>query len=342
MKTIRFALIGCGRIAANHQRAIREMGDKARLVAVCDTDADRAAELGEAIGAEAYTDYAAMLARTDVDAVCICTPSGLHPEHGIAAARAGKHVITEKPMAIRLEDCDALIKACDQNHRHLFVVKQNRLNATMQLLKRAMDKGRFGRIYGAYVNVFWQRPQEYYDSAAWRGTWEFDGGAFMNQASHYVDGLHWLVGEVESVMAMTGTLGRRIEAEDCGSAVIKFRNGVIGAMNVNMLTYPKNLEGSVTILGEKGTVKIGGVALNHFEQWTFAEPDEDDRLVQESNYEPANVYGFGHLAYYQSVIDTLMHGTAPQTDGRSGRKSLELILAIYRSAQSGKRVSLPL
>ncbi len=341
-KKIRFGLVGCGRISGNHVRAFQEHGSECELVAVCDIDENRAKEAAVGSGAEVYTDVEEMFKRGDLDAVSLCTPSGLHPQHGIMAAEHGVHVVTEKPMAIRLKDCDELIQACDRNGVRLFVVKQNRLNTTMQLLKKAIEKGRFGRIYGAYVNVFWQRPQQYYDLAKWRGTWEFDGGAFMNQASHYVDMMHWLMGEVDTVMATTATLARQIEAEDCGSAVMRFRNGAIGSINVSMLVYPKNLEGSITIIGEKGTVKVGGVAVNKFEKWEFAEYDDDDKLVTESNYEPPNVYGFGHTAYYRNVLDVLQGKCEPNTDGRSGRKSLELILAIYKSAQRGIRVALPL
>ena len=251
-------------------------------------------------------------------------------------------VVSEKPMAIKLEDADTLIKACDHENVHLFVVKQNRLNTTMQLLKKAIDKKRFGKIYLVQSNVFWQRPQSYYDLAKWRGTWEFDGGAFTNQASHYVDALYWLIGPVQSVMAETATMARMIETEDTGSAILKFRNGVIGNLNVTMLTYPKNFEGSITILGEKGTVKIGGIAINKIEKWEFAEYDDDDRLIEESNYEPKSVYGLGHLPYYQNVVSALLGKSEPHTDGRSGRKSLEIIQAIYKSAREGKRISLPL
>lgn len=341
---IRFALVGCGRIAANHVRAIQDHKQECELVAACDIVPERAREIAATYGPSCVpcTDYAEMLKRGDIDVVCVCTPSGLHPQHGIQAATAGKHVVSEKPMATTLEGCDNLIRACDENKRQLFVVKQNRLNTTMQLLKRAVDKGRFGRIYGACVNVFWQRPQNYYDQAKWRGTWEFDGGAFMNQASHYVDSLYWLIGEVESVMAYTGTLARKIETEDSGCAIFRFRNGAIGSMNVSLLVYPKNMEGSVTILGEKGTVKLGGIAVNKFEKWEFADYDDDDKLVTESNYEPPNVYGFGHTAYYKNVIDVLRGRAEPDTDGRSGRKSLELILAIYKSAKEHRQVSLPL
>src|SRR5689334_3907842 len=191
-----------------------------------------------------------MLKKADADIITVATPSGLHSAQGVAAAKAGKHVITEKPMAITLEQADALVEATDRARVKLFVVKQNRLNPSIQLLKRAVDKGRFGRLYMANVTVRWTRPQSYYDAERWRGTWEFDGGAFMNQASHYVDLMQWLMGPAESIMAKTATQARRIEAEDSGVAVVKFRSGALGVMEVSVLTYPKNLEGSITLLGE--------------------------------------------------------------------------------------------
>jgi UDP-N-acetyl-2-amino-2-deoxyglucuronate dehydrogenase len=224
----------------------------------------------------------------------------------------------------------------------LFVVKQNRLNPPVQLLKRAMDAGRFGRLYLANTTVRWTRPQEYYDLAPWRGTWEFDGGAIMNQASHYVDLLQWLMGPVESVIAKTATLARRIEAEDTGIAVLRFRNGALGCIEVTMLTYPKNLEGSITVLGERGTVKIGGTAVNRVEHWEFDEPLPGDALVTASNTNPGSVYGSGHEAYYRNVLSALRGEAGPDTDGRGGRKSLELILGIYESARTGREVPLPL
>ena len=337
---IRFGLIGCGRIARSHVQAFAEHAAECELVAVCDSDAARAKRIGDASGAVVCADYAQMLNRDDLDAISICTPSGLHPEQGVMAAEARKHVVTEKPMAIDLAGCDELIDSCERSGVRLFVVKQNRLHTTMRLLKRAVDRGRFGKVFGAYVNVFWQRPQRYYDSSGWRGTWAADGGAFMNQASHYVDSLCWLFGEVESVMAMTGTLGRQIEAEDSGSAVLKFRNGAIGSINVSMLVYPKNLEGSITVIGENGTARVGGTAVNRFERWEFAEYDDDDRIVAEFNHDPPDVYGHG--IYYRNVIDVLNGRSTPNTDGRSGRSSIELILAIYKSAREGVRVALPL
>jgi UDP-N-acetyl-2-amino-2-deoxyglucuronate dehydrogenase len=279
-----------------------------------------------------------MLAESKADVVTIATPSGLHPEQGVAAAKAGKHVVMEKPMAISLSGADALVQACDKAGVQLFVVKQNRLNPPVQLLKRAVDRNRFGRIYMAS----WARPQEYYDQAPWRGTWEFDGGAFMNQASHYVDLIQWLMGPVESVMAKTATLARRIETEDTGIAILKFRSGALGTIEVTMLAYPRNLEGSLTILGEKGSVKIGGTAVNKIEHWDFAEPDDDDKLIEGANTSPPNVYGLGHQGYYRNVLAVLRGEAKPDTDGRAGRKSLELILGIYESAKTGREVPLPL
>ena len=338
---VRVALVGCGRISRNHFEAIGKV-DGLALAAVCDAVEERARAAGEGQGVPWYTSYDAMLAEAACDAVAICTPSGLHPAHGAAAARAGKHVVSEKPMAISLEGADALVAACDAAGVHLFVVKQNRLNAAVQLLKRAVDKGRFGRLFLANCTVRWTRPQDYYDQAPWRGTWEFDGGAFMNQASHYVDLVQWLMGPVESVVAKTATLARRIEAEDSGAAVMRFRSGALGVMEVTMLTYPKNLEGSVTLLGERGTAKIGGTAVNRVEHWQFADYDDDDKLVDAANTNPPSVYGFGHEAYYRNVLAVLRGEAPPETDGRAGRKSLELILGIYESARTGREVPIPL
>lgn len=342
MKKIKIALVGCGRISHNHFESLKLLKDECEVSAVCDCIPERAKEAGRKYGAKIFTNYDKMLKEADCDAVSIATPSGLHPEMGIKAAKAGKHVITEKPMAIDMAGADALISACDKAGIQLFVVKQNRLNTTMLLLKRAVDKGRFGKIYATHVNVFWQRPQSYYDMAPWRGTWELDGGAFMNQASHYVDSLYWLLGDVKEVMAFTGTLERNIEAEDTGSAIFRFKNGAIGSMNVIMLTYPKNIEGSITVLGEKGTAKIGGVAVNKIDYWEFADYDDDDKLIEQSNYSPPNVYGFGHLPYYKNVFAAIRGEQSPGTDGRIGRKSLEIILAIYKSSREKRCVELPI
>ena len=337
----RIGLVGCGRISKNHFDAIRKV-DGLELAAVCDIDAERARRAGDEQGVAWYRALDEMLRAGDFDIVAICTPSGLHSAQGIAAAQAGKHVVTEKPMSLTLRQADDLVRACDDAGVQLFVVKQNRLNPPIQLVKRAVDKGRFGRIYLANVTVRWQRPQEYYDAESWRGTWEFDGGAIMNQASHYVDLIQWLVGPVESVLGKTATQARRIEAEDSGIGILKFRSGALGVIEVNVLTYPRNLEGSITIIGERGTVKIGGTAVNRVEHWAFAEYDDDDKLVEAASTNPPNVYGFGHEGYYRNVLAVLRGEAKPETDGRAGRKSLELILGIYESAKTGCEVAIPM
>jgi UDP-N-acetyl-2-amino-2-deoxyglucuronate dehydrogenase len=338
---VRVALVGCGRISRNHLEAIDKV-QGVRLVAVADSDVERARAVGTARNVPAFGSLDEMLAAVSSDLVSICTPSGMHPQHGIIAARAGRHVLTEKPMAISLAAADELVQACDAAGVQLFVVKQNRLNPAIQLLKRAVDKGRFGRLYMANVTVRWTRPQSYYDAEPWRGTWEFDGGAFMNQASHYVDLMQWLMGPAESVMAKTATQARRIEAEDSGVAVVKFRSGALGVMEVSVLTFPKNLEGSITILGETGSVKIGGTAVNRVDHWEFADYDDDDKLVDAAATAPPSVYGFGHVPYYENVVAALKGKGKADTDGRAGRKSLELILGIYESAKSGREVPIPL
>jgi UDP-N-acetyl-2-amino-2-deoxyglucuronate dehydrogenase len=345
-RKLRFALVGCGRIAANHFESIARHADRAEIVAVCDNDAAALAAARQRTGAQGFDNYARMLEALApdglADIVVLATPSGLHPQQAIDAARAGLHVMTEKPMATRWADGLAMVRACDEAGVQLFVVKQNRRNRTLQLLREAIAAGRFGRIYMVTVNVFWARPQSYYESAEWRGTWEFDGGAFMNQASHYVDLLDWLVGPVESVMAYTGTLARAIEVEDTGVAALKWRNGAMGSINVTMLAHPKNFEGSITLLGESGTVRIGGVAVNKIEHWEFAAPHAMDAQLDEASYQTTSVYGFGHPLYYDNVIRTLRGEADPETDGREGLKSLELLIAMYRSARDGRRINLPL
>ena len=341
-RKIRFALVGCGRIAQNHFAALKQHADRAELVSVCDIDPKRLGEAAGLTGAKPFSNMCRLLAEITADIVVLATPSGLHPNQTIDVAASGRHVMTEKPMATRWHDGLRMVKACDDANVRLFVVKQNRRNATLQMLKQAVEQGRFGRIYMVNLNVFWTRPQEYYDSSAWRGTWEFDGGAFMNQASHYVDLLDWLIGPIESVQAYTATLARNIEVEDTGVISVKWRSGALGSMNVTMLTYPKNLEGSITVIGEKGTARVGGVAVNEIQHWEFSETREEDARIKHANYATTSVYGFGHPLYYDNVIKVLRGEAAPETDGREGLKSLEVIIATYLSARDGKRVALPL
>lgn len=342
-RKIRIAVVGCGRISKNHLGSIEQHTHDLELAAVCDIDADVLKQHTEQWKVPGYTEMTTMLQHEQIDMVALCTPSGLHPQQAILAAQHNLHVLTEKPMATRFSDGVDMVKACDQAGVRLFVVKQNRRNATLQLLKQAVNQSRFGRIYNVAINVFWTRPQSYYDQGnGWRGTWEFDGGAFMNQASHYIDLLDWIIGPVESVMAYTGTQARKIEAEDSGVAIIKWRSGTMGTLNVSMLTYPQNLEGSITILGEKGTVRLGGVAVNEILHWQFAETKPEDNDIQKASYATTSVYGFGHPLYYRNVVDVIRGLAEPDTDGRSGLRSLELLVAMYRSAKEGAKVSLPL
>ncbi|PJI89788.1 gfo/Idh/MocA family oxidoreductase [Sphingomonas koreensis] len=340
-RKIRIAVVGCGRISKNHFGAIEAHSADLELAAVCDTDPAVLAEHSAAHGVPGYAKLEEMLQKEALDAIALCTPSGIHPDQAILGAKYGVHVITEKPMATRWEDGVRMVRACDEAGVFLFVVKQNRRNTTLQLLKRAVSEKRFGRIHLVHLNVFWTRPQSYYDQAKWRGTWEFDGGAFMNQASHYVDLFEWLIGPVEQVQCMTSTT-RDIEVEDTGVMNVKWRSGALGSMSVTMLTYPKNLEGSITILGEKGTARIGGVAVNDIQIWDFEEPRDYDAEIAQANYSTTSVYGFGHPLYYDNVVKALRGECAPETDGREGLKSLELLIAAYQSARDGRTVPLPL
>tara|TARA_Y100000589_G_scaffold14395_1_gene11670 strand:- start:60051 stop:61094 length:1044 start_codon:yes stop_codon:yes gene_type:complete len=341
-RKIRIAVVGTGRIAGKHLHAIAEHSEDLELVAVCDSVTSAMEREDIPAGTPRFEDLATMLSEVRPDLVSICTPSGEHPANAIICARAGVHVMSEKPMATHWQDGLDMVEACDKAGVRLFVVKQNRLNATLQLLKRAVDAGRFGRIHMVNLNVFWTRPQAYYDAASWRGTRDMDGGAFMNQASHYIDLLDWMLGPVDCIHAMMATRERDIECEDTGILNVRWKDGALGSVNVTMLTYPKNYEGSITIIGERGTVRVGGVAVNEIQQWDFEEEHEDDALVKDASYETASVYGFGHVPYYRNVIATMRGECEAMTDGNEGLRSLELLIAAYRSAAGGEAVSLPL
>lgn len=340
-RKIRIAVVGCGRIAKNHFGAIEKHADHLELTAVCEVDSATLQSHCDTYKVPGYRDMEEMLQAEQLDLVVLCSPSGLHPDQAVLAAKYKVHVITEKPMATRWNDGLRMVRACDEAGVRLFVVKQNRRNTTLQLLKRAVEEKRFGKIHLVHLNVFWTRPQSYYDQGNWRGTWEFDGGALMNQASHYVDLLDWLIGPVEKVQAMMSTT-RDIEVEDTAILNVKWRSGALGSMSVTMLTYPQNLEGSITILGEKGTVRVGGVAVNDIQLWQFDEPKEYDQQIGDANYATTSVYGLGHPLYYNNVVDVMRGLSAPETDGREGLKSLELLIAAYLSSRDGKTVSLPL
>lgn len=341
------AIVGCGRIAEKHAEALQRLQEAGlvRLLGVCDPVAERADAMAKTLNTGAFTDLVDMMTTIKPDWVSICTPSGLHPALGRTIAEHGCHVVSEKPLGTDLADVDHLIQTCDQNNVKLFCVKQVRLHPTMQLLKRAIDKGRFGKIYFAQSNVFWQRPQSYFDVAPWRGTRKMDGGILLNQASHYVDALYWLLGEVRHVTATQATLARKIESEDTISCTMQFANGAVGNINVTMLTYPKNLEGTITILGEKGTVRIGGTGVNRVDHWEFAEWDDDDKLVEQHGSDLFAVWDrskIGHEGYYRHVIDVLDGHCDPDVDGSVARKSMEIVLAVYRAAERHQVIDLPL
>ncbi|MEM7046734.1 MAG: Gfo/Idh/MocA family oxidoreductase [Pseudomonadota bacterium] len=340
-RKIRFAIIGCGQIFPLHFASYQAHHEDLELVAVCEPDPDIAQDCQARYGCKVYDDLASVLAQEDLDLVSLCTPSGLHPQQTTLAARHGVHVLTEKPMAIRWEEGLEMLQACHHAGVRLFVVMQNRYNATLRAVKRAVNAGRFGRIHMVHSNVFWHRPQAYYDGAAWRGTKALDGGTLLNHAVHYVDLLHWLIGPVAKVHAMTGTT-RDIEVEDTAVLNITWREGALGSMAVTMLTHQEDIEGSMTILGEAGTVRVAGLALNQIQQWDFANPQQEDATITDANYDITGTGGFGHQPYYANVIATLRGAAQPMTDGEEGLKSLEILTAAYRSAHEGQSVSLPL
>jgi UDP-N-acetyl-2-amino-2-deoxyglucuronate dehydrogenase len=341
-RKLRFALVGCGRIAQYHIAALLEHSSEAEWVGICDQDKAALERVAQNLSFTAYTDINALLKYTDADLVVLTSPSGLHATQAIVVAESGRHVMTEKPMATCWQDGVRMVQACDKAGVHLFVVKQNRYNATLQCVRKAIDEGRFGRIYMVTMNVFWARPQSYYDSAPWRGTVEYDGGVFMNQASHYVDLADWLIGPVDSVHAYMGTLAREVEVEDTGVLSLRWRSGAMGSLNVTVLNAEKDFEGSITIIGEKGSVRVGGVALNQIQQWDFVETKAEDKNIFDANYAISSVYGVGHPLYYKNVIEVLRGRATPDVDGREGLKSLSLLAAAYRSARDGMRVGLPL
>jgi UDP-N-acetyl-2-amino-2-deoxyglucuronate dehydrogenase len=336
------ALVGCGRIAQKYSQIFLESGvTGARLVAVCDPKTDRAEALGTKHVVPAYGDYREMLDKegSRIDAVCILTESGLHEQHAVDIAPYGKHLIVEKPMALTLDGADRMIRAADMAGVKLFVVKQNRYNLPVQKLREALTEGRFGKLVMGTVRVRWCRHQSYYDQDAWRGTWAMDGGVFSNQASHHIDLLEWCLGEPVSVFAKSRTALVDIEAEDTGVAIVTFRSGAIGVIEATTATRPKDLEGSISILGEKGSVEIGGFAVNSMKTWQFEDKRPgDESVLEEFRENPPNVYGFGHARYLDNVVDAIRNGSPSLVDGLEGRKSLELITAIYESIETGRDV----
>lgn len=341
MKKLRFGLVGCGRIVNKHADALQNL-DMAELSAVCDIDYKKASAIGTKYKVPFYSSYDEMLAKHDFDVVTVLTESGNHAEHTIDIVnKYKKHIVVEKPMALTLDAADAMIEACDLQGVKLFVVKQNRYNLPVMKLREALEANRFGKIVLGTVRVRWCRPQHYYDMDAWRGTWALDGGVFTNQASHHVDLLEWMLGEPVSVFAKGRTALVDIETEDTGVAIITFKSGAIGVVEATTATRPKDLEGSLSILGEKGSVVIGGFAVNEMKTWSFiGQSEADDKIVSEFIETPPNVYGFGHTRYLENVCESILHNKKALVDGLEGRKSLELINAIYESIETGKEVFL--
>jgi len=335
----RIALVGCGRISKRHIQVLRDMPEM-DLVAVCDLREDRARAAAEPLGIPFYLDAMEMVDRVKPDMVSVLTDSGSHPRVGALLAPHVEVLVIEKPMALTLEDADNLIECCDRAGTRLFVVKQNRYNPPVVLLRQAIEAGRFGRMVMGTVRIRWCRRQEYYDQDAWRGTWKLDGGVLTNQASHHIDLLQWLLGPVESVKAYVATRVLRMEAEDTGAAIMQFHSGAIGIVEATVATRPKDLEGSLSVLGEKGSVVIGGFSVNQMLTWNFSEPAGGDEAAQHAINNPPNVYGFGHRPFYEDVLESLRTGRQHMLHGLEGRKSIEIINAIYESAFTGREVHL--
>ena len=331
---VRFAIIGCGRISYRHIEAI-EANETAELVALCDLNLERARERNQAARVNIYRDYREMFAKEDIHAVCIMTPSGMHAEHAIdVIAGYGKHVVLEKPMSLRISDGLRLIDTARKNDVHLFIVHQNRFNKAIQKIKTTIDNDLIGRIALATVRIRWSRGQSYYDRDPWRGTWALDGGALTNQAIHHIDLLRWLTGNVKSLSAVAKTQFVNVTVEDTACAWLKFENGSLGAIEATTATRPmnKDLEASISILGENGTVIVEGAAVNKLTLWTF-----DDTDMGEYSEDPPNVYGFGHNHIINNVVDVLKNGGEPFVTGEDALESIKLLSALYRSIEEDGR-----
>ncbi len=335
MSRLTFAVMGCGRIARRHCDLLAE-ADYARLVAVCDVVRPRAEAFGERYGVPPFEDAVEMVRAVTPDVVCVLTPSGMHAEHGIALAPYVANLVVEKPIDLSLAAADRLIARCDELGRRLFVVKQNRFNLPVTRLRRAMDEGRFGRLLMGTVRVRWSRDQAYYDADRWRGTWAQDGGVLLNQAIHHLDLLEWLMGPVDTVHAHDATFGVDTETPDTAVAILRFASGALGVVEATTATRPTDLEGSLSVLGERGSVEIGGFAVNRLRHWRFDETrPEDERVLAEFSENPPDVYGFGHRRFLRHVRDCIVDGDAPLIDRADARRILELAHAIHESARTG-------
>lgn len=342
MDSISVGVVGCGSAAEYHFEAFDEYGGRFEVVGVCDPDPERRNRAARRTGVDGYGDLPAMLEGADPELVALASPSGLHPDQIVRASAARAHVVCEKPVATRWANGVRAVRACREARRRLMVVHQLRYNPTLQLLRETVESGRFGSIHLVDIDVFWTRPQSYYDASEWRGTRELDGGAFANQCSHYVDLMRWLFGDPVSVRARTKTLSRDIEVEDTGTLTVEWETGGIGSMSVTMLTYPENLEASMTVVGERGTVRVGGAACDTIEHWSFEDERPADGRIAEINRETRRFYGSGHSVFYENVYEVLREGEEPDSDGEDGLDSLELIAGAYRSSERGREIELPL
>lgn len=334
----RFGIIGCGRIAPRHADSLEEIPE-AELAMVCDVIENRAHHFAEKHGVKYCLDYHELLADPEIDIVNICTPSGLHASMAIDALKAGKHVIVEKPMAMSVSDADRMIATAKEMKRKLCIVLQNRYNPPMQDFYHAVRAGKIGRVLLGSVTVRWYRPQEYYNDG-WHGTKSMDGGALMNQSIHHIDALQWLVGEpVQSVFAYTATLAHQMEAEDVGVVTVRFANGALATIEGSTVTYPQNLEASVALFGEKGSLKVGGTALNRKVFWKISgEIEHEKELLTREEVDPPSVYGASHRHVIEDMIQAVEEDREPQTNGDEGRKSLLLVNAMYESARNSREV----
>lgn len=331
----KFAIIGCGRISYKHIEALINNAKESELVAVCDIVKEKANErkkqYEEAINnsnVKVYKDYIKMLEDEEIDVVSICTESGYHAKHSIDCLNRGKHVLVEKPMALSIKDADEMIKLAKDNNLKLGVCHQNRFNPPIQKLRRAIEEGRFGKLINGTARILWTRDDNYYKQAPWRGTKELDGGTLMNQCIHNIDLLQWMMGsEVERIHCERGTFLRNIEMEDFGAILIRFKNGSIGIVEGSACVYPKNLEETLSIFGEKGTVVIGGLAVNEIKTWQFA--DERDYDKEDIDSEVDNIYGKGHTPLYKDFIDAINKDKEPLISGEEGKKAMEIILRAY-------------
>lgn len=350
MNKLKFGLIGCGRISPNHIAAACNLQDEITVCALCDVVEENALlalktlnEHGQS--ANVYTNYREMIEKENLDFCAIATESGKHGEIGLYCIQHGLHLIVEKPIALSLDEADAMIDAAALQGTVLCACHQNRFNKSIQKIREAVEEGRFGRLLHGAAHIRWNRGEAYYRQAPWRGTWEQDGGALMNQCIHNIDLLRWMMGdEITEVMAYTDRLNHPyIEAEDLGLAIIRFRNGSYGLIEGTTNVYPKNLEETLYLFGEKGTVKAGGKSVNRIEEWNFAgEAENREQVMERYSENPQNVYGFGHTPLYRDVVSAINSHTRPYVDGEAGRRALELVLAIYQSAATGLPVSLPL